>query len=121
MSLTFGFEGVARIVDDAPALLIAYRDDSGADYLDFEPTTPADALVPEDLAVNDDAPASLRDALSNIVDDRHLCWVCEGLQLIGNAINRDQGSWSSRGISVRPNQADGSSFSTKTGALPARA
>ena len=51
MSLTFGFERFARVVDDAPNLLIAYRDDSGADYLDFEPTTPADVLVPEDLAV----------------------------------------------------------------------
>jgi hypothetical protein len=51
MSLTFGSEGLARVVDDAPTLLIAYRDDSGADYLDFEPSTPADVLVPEDLAV----------------------------------------------------------------------
>ncbi len=47
----FGSEGLARVVDDAPTLLIAYRDDSGADYLDFEPSTPADMLVPEDLAV----------------------------------------------------------------------
>jgi hypothetical protein len=51
MSLTFGSEGLARVVDDAAALLISYRDDSGADYLDFEPSTPADVLVPEDLAV----------------------------------------------------------------------
>ena len=51
MSLTFGSEGLARVVDDAAALLIAYRDDSGADYLDFEPSTPPDMLVPEDLAV----------------------------------------------------------------------
>jgi hypothetical protein len=51
MSLTFGSEGLARVVDDAPTLLIAYRDDSGADYLDFEPSTPPDMLVPEDLAV----------------------------------------------------------------------
>ncbi len=51
MDLTFGSEGLARVVDDAPTLLIAYRDDSGADYLDFEPSTPADVLVPEDLAV----------------------------------------------------------------------
>ena len=51
MSLTFGSERLARVVDNAPTLLIAYRDDSGADYLDFEPSTPADMLVPEDLAV----------------------------------------------------------------------
>ncbi len=51
MSLTFGSEGLARVVDDAPALLIAYRDDSGADYLNFEPT--ARAISPTGVAPPD--------------------------------------------------------------------
>ena len=51
MSLTFGSDRVERVVDDAAALLLAYRDDSGADYLDFKPSTPKDVLLPEDLAV----------------------------------------------------------------------
>lgn len=51
MSLTFGSDRITRVVNDAPELLIAYRDDSGADYLGFEPSTPVDALLPEDLAV----------------------------------------------------------------------
>ena len=51
MNLTFGSGRLVRAVEDAPALLIAYRNDSGTDYLNFEPSTPIDALVPEDLAV----------------------------------------------------------------------
>jgi hypothetical protein len=51
MNLTFGSGRLIRAVEDAAALLIAYRNDSGTDYLNFEPSTPIDALVPEDLAV----------------------------------------------------------------------
>jgi hypothetical protein len=51
VNLTFGSARITRVANDAPALLIAYRDDSGASYLDFEPSTPADSLLPEDLAV----------------------------------------------------------------------
>ena len=40
-----------RRVDDVEALLLAYRSDSGAEYLDHEPRTRLDELVPEDLAV----------------------------------------------------------------------
>lgn len=40
-----------RVVDDPYSFLVAYRSDSGTDYLDFEPNTPIDVLVPEDLAV----------------------------------------------------------------------
>ena len=51
VTLTFARGHIRRVVDDAPALLVAYGGDSGADYLDFEPSTPADLLLPEDLAV----------------------------------------------------------------------
>jgi len=51
MTLTFGSERLVRMVHDPVTLLLAYRDDSGTDYLNFEPTTPVDALLPEDLAV----------------------------------------------------------------------
>lgn len=51
MSLRFGTDRTPRVVKDATELLIAYRDDSGADYLEFEPSTSPDVLVPEDLAV----------------------------------------------------------------------
>lgn len=51
MNLIFGSGRLNRVVEDTAALLIAYRDDSGTDYLNFEPSTPFDTLVPEDLAV----------------------------------------------------------------------
>lgn len=51
MSLNFGSEGLARVVYDAAGLLIAYRDDSGVDYLDFQPSAAADVLAPQDPAV----------------------------------------------------------------------
>jgi hypothetical protein len=51
MNLTFGSGRLVRVVEDAAALLVAYRDDSGTDYLNFEPITPQDSLLPEDLAV----------------------------------------------------------------------
>ena len=51
MTLTFGSGGLVRVVRDPVTLLIAYRGDSGTDYLNFRPTTPIDVLLPEDLAV----------------------------------------------------------------------
>ncbi|MEX1134704.1 MAG: DUF6308 family protein [Acidimicrobiia bacterium] len=51
MTLTFGSGGLVRVVRDPVTLLIAYRGDSGTDYLNFRPTTPVDVLLPEDLAV----------------------------------------------------------------------
>ena len=51
MTLTFGSGRLGRIVEDVPALLLAFRSDSGTDYLNFAPITPGDVLVPEDLAV----------------------------------------------------------------------
>jgi hypothetical protein len=40
-----------RRIVEVEGLLLAYRDDSGAEYLDYEPRTPSDELLPEDLAV----------------------------------------------------------------------
>lgn len=51
MSLTYGTGHLPRVVEDPEALLLAYRDDTGTDYLNFEPFTPEDSLRPEDLAV----------------------------------------------------------------------
>lgn len=51
MNLVFGSERLVRVVEDSDTLLRAYRDDSGIDYLNFEPITPEDSLLPEDLAV----------------------------------------------------------------------
>lgn len=51
MTLTFGSGRLDRFVEDAPALLKAYRSDSGTGYLNFAPITPEDVLLPEDLAV----------------------------------------------------------------------
>jgi len=71
MSLTFGFEGVARIVDDAPALLLAYRDDSGADYLDFEPSTPAALFERTDHSI-----CSISSPSWSALE-RHICATCD--------------------------------------------
>lgn len=51
MSLIYGTARLPRVVEDSEAFLLAYRDDTGADYLYFEPVTPVDVLYPEDLAV----------------------------------------------------------------------
>ena len=51
MTLTFGSGRLVRVVRDPVTLLIAYRGDSGTDYLNFRPTTPVEMLLPEDLAV----------------------------------------------------------------------
>lgn len=51
MELVLGAGKNDRVVDEVEARLLAYREDSGAEYLDFEPCTPTDRLAPEDLAV----------------------------------------------------------------------
>lgn len=51
MSLIYGTGRLPRVVEDGEGFLMAYRDDTGNDYLDFEPVTPVDVLRPEDLAV----------------------------------------------------------------------
>jgi hypothetical protein len=40
-----------RSIDRADELLISHRSDDGLRYLDFQPVTPPDRLLPEDLAV----------------------------------------------------------------------
>ena len=42
---------IDRVLDNVEDLLVRYRTDDGLRYLDHEPTTPPDHVVPEDLAV----------------------------------------------------------------------
>jgi Family of unknown function (DUF6308) len=42
---------IDRTLQDAGALVDAYRTDDGLRYLDYRPLTPSDRMVPEDLAV----------------------------------------------------------------------
>lgn len=51
VDLHVGATQVERVVSEAERLLLAYRADSGSEYLDYEPRTLADEVVPEDLAV----------------------------------------------------------------------
>lgn len=51
MRLIVGAGRLDREVNDAHELLVSYRSDDGLRYLDFEPVTPPDRLLPEDLAV----------------------------------------------------------------------
>lgn len=51
VELIFGAGRVDRRVSDVEKLLVAYRDDSGSEYLDYQSSTPQDVVVPEDLAV----------------------------------------------------------------------
>lgn len=51
MNLTVGAGKIDRDLANANELLVRYRTDDGLRYLDHQPTTDADALVPEDLAV----------------------------------------------------------------------
>lgn len=51
MELVVGAGRLDRRVSGADELLIAYREDSGSEYLDHRPNAPADVLVAEDLAV----------------------------------------------------------------------
>ncbi|MGD0168013.1 MAG: DUF6308 family protein [Gaiellaceae bacterium] len=74
MDLVFGAGRLDRHVAAAEDLLISYRDDTGLRYLDHRPCTPADVLVPEDLAVtilinsraSSDAFASVQDRAPEI-------------------------------------------------------
>jgi len=51
ISLTVGAGHIERVVPDAGELLRQYRNDTGYLYLDYQPITPPDKIVPEDLAV----------------------------------------------------------------------
>jgi hypothetical protein len=51
VALVVGAGRLDRSLDEAEGLLLAYRGDSGAEYLDHEPSTHSDELRPEDLAV----------------------------------------------------------------------
>ena len=51
MELIYGVGQANRVVPDVEGLLHKYLDDVGLRYLGYRPSTPRDALVPEDLAV----------------------------------------------------------------------
>jgi hypothetical protein len=50
MELTYGARHLDRVIDDPVRLLSAFTDE-GRRYLDYQPLTPRERLVPEDLAV----------------------------------------------------------------------
>jgi hypothetical protein len=49
--ITFGAGQIERVVPNADELLQRYRTDTGCFYLDYQPITSPDRVVPEDLAV----------------------------------------------------------------------
>lgn len=49
IQLTLGKERV-HLISNAEELLRLYRKDTGCYYLDYQPITPSDRVVPEDLA-----------------------------------------------------------------------
>jgi hypothetical protein len=51
VQLIVGAGQLDRLIENANDLLQKYRQDTGCYYLDHQPITPADAVVPEDLAV----------------------------------------------------------------------
>lgn len=51
VTLTVGAGHIDRVLADAGSLLVQYRQDTGADYLDYQPVTSRDHLYPEDVAV----------------------------------------------------------------------
>ena len=51
MDLVVGAGKLDRTLQDVEALVEAYRTDDGLRYLDYQPLTPSDRMVPEDLAV----------------------------------------------------------------------
>ena len=51
ISLTVGAGYIDRVIHDADELLRRYRNDTGCLYLDYQPITPPDEIVPEDIAV----------------------------------------------------------------------
>ena len=50
-ALTIGAGQIDRVISNADELLRRYRNDTGCFYLDYQPITSADKIVPEDLAV----------------------------------------------------------------------
>jgi len=51
MNLVLGAGRLDRALEDAERLLAGYRNDDGLRYLNYQPTTDPDRLLPEDLAV----------------------------------------------------------------------
>lgn len=51
VNLTVGAEQIDRLIPDAEDLLRQYRNDSGCYYMDYQPNTSPDRIVPEDIAV----------------------------------------------------------------------
>lgn len=51
IALTVGVGHLDRVIPNADDLLREYRKDMGYDYLDYKLITPADKILPEDLAV----------------------------------------------------------------------
>jgi hypothetical protein len=51
MQLILGAHKLDRVVADADQLLLTYRNDDGYPYMDYQPTSPRNDVVPEDLAV----------------------------------------------------------------------
>lgn len=51
IQLHVGAGQIDRLLPEADELLRRYRKDTGCDYLDYQPLTPIDIVVPEDLAV----------------------------------------------------------------------
>lgn len=51
ITLTVGASHADRIIPNAGELLCDFRDDTGYHYLNYQPLTPPDEIVPEDLAV----------------------------------------------------------------------
>jgi len=51
VKLTVGANQIDRIIPNADDLLLQYRHDTGCFYKDYQPLTPYDRVVPEDLSV----------------------------------------------------------------------
>jgi hypothetical protein len=51
ISMTVGAGRIDRVIPDAVELLRQYRKDTGCYYLDYQPITAPDKIVPEDIAV----------------------------------------------------------------------
>jgi hypothetical protein len=49
MQLIFGAHNFDRVVACADQFLLSYRKDDGYPYLDYQPTSPRNDVVPEDL------------------------------------------------------------------------
>lgn len=51
MNLIVGAGRLDRELEDVEGLVAAYLTDDGLRYLDYQPSTPSDRLLPDDLAV----------------------------------------------------------------------